>query len=290
MRSFLFGFLLFVLWSIFARWYYICQIRHFCEDNPTTTAIQETTAKTLSLKYKDSLVLSGYDQFSFPSTAVEPSPLSQNNNDFLTATSNYLKANPQKMLTITGAYRTSEANEKSGFFENLGAARAAAVRNLLVKAGIPEDRILIDYKEVADSDFSETLMFNVSDKLTNAAAPATNQFVFTNMTFSDANFESNSAVFKPSPQFEAYADSVVTYIKLNPNKKLAITGHTDNVGADAANMSLGKRRAVAVRSYFIDKGVKGQIATDSKGELQPMASNDTEEGRSKNRRVNIRIE
>lgn len=289
MKSFLLGLFLFVLWAIPTRWYYVCQIRGLCDDQTQVVSNDASSvAKTLALSYKDSTILSNYDQFSFGKNVIDPS-MSDNNKSFLQSTADYLASNPNKMLTVTGYYRPSEANEKSGMFENLGLARAAAIRDQLVKMGVPENRILLDYKLAADDNLSESLAFNLTD-MDNSKKAATDQFVFTNMTFSDANFASNSADFNPNAQFETYADSVVTYLKINKTKNLTITGHTDNVGEDAPNMSLGKRRAESVKKYFKNKGVAATINTASKGEAEPMASNDTEEGKAKNRRVNIRIE
>ena len=72
--------------------------------------------------------------------------------------------------------------------------------------------------------------------------------------------------------------------------KLQIAGHTDNVGNDQVNLILSKKRAEAVRDYLVSKGVPAdRIRTLFFGETQPIASNDTEEGRQKNRRVEMTI-
>jgi OOP family OmpA-OmpF porin len=68
-----------------------------------------------------------------------------------------------------------------------------------------------------------------------------------------------------------------------------VEGHTDNVGADAYNMNLSKERAKAVMDYLVSKGVPAtKISSVGYGEEKPIASNETEEGRSKNRRVEIK--
>lgn len=79
--------------------------------------------------------------------------------------------------------------------------------------------------------------------------------------------------------------------KLIKNKKVAIIGHTDNTGTKKYNEKLSKNRATAVLNYFIDE-LNFSIAMfeiDGKGEDEPIASNDTPEGRFKNRRVEIII-
>ena len=76
----------------------------------------------------------------------------------------------------------------------------------------------------------------------------------------------------------------------NPTMRLRIEGHTDNVGADNMNMELSKARSTAVKSFLTDRGVKpNAIVTLYYGEQKPIATNDTEEGRAKNRRVELTI-
>jgi OOP family OmpA-OmpF porin len=75
-----------------------------------------------------------------------------------------------------------------------------------------------------------------------------------------------------------------------PTWKIKIVGHTDNVGSDASNLELSKKRAIAVSNYLVTKGVDAsKITTDGKGESMPIATNDTPEGRDKNRRVEFTI-
>ncbi|MBW2642104.1 MAG: OmpA family protein [Deltaproteobacteria bacterium] len=89
---------------------------------------------------------------------------------------------------------------------------------------------------------------------------------------------------------EAYPmlDEAVLILGKNPELKVEIDGHTDNVGPAAYNMNLSERRAKAVMQYFVDKGVEAQrLTTKGFGSTNPAASNDTKEGRAKNRRVEL---
>ena len=280
----------FCLLAVYARWHYVCKMRLLC-DEPVIKTEQVANLKNLSLNDGSKAVLSGYEQFAFDKNGVKPT-LSNDNSDFIEKAVAYLKANPDKNLKITGYYRPSEKDAKDGFYENLGLARAASIRSLMMAKGIPEDRFTLDH-QMGEENLPTSAAFNAFTKTATVAAnTATNngaQFSFTNMTFSDANFDSGSDVFKPGAQFVLYADSVVTYMKANPNKNLTIIGHTDNVGEDKPNMSLGQRRAVAVKNYFLKKGIKSKIATNSKGESEPIAPNETEDGKAKNRRVNVMI-
>jgi OOP family OmpA-OmpF porin len=68
-----------------------------------------------------------------------------------------------------------------------------------------------------------------------------------------------------------------------------VTGHTDSVGSDAFNQRLSERRAQAVVAYLESKGVgAGRLRASGAGESQPIADNGTEEGRAKNRRVELK--
>jgi OmpA-OmpF porin, OOP family len=69
---------------------------------------------------------------------------------------------------------------------------------------------------------------------------------------------------------------------------IIVTGHTDSVGSEAYNQRLSDRRAATVKDYMVSQGIAaGKITTVGKGELQPVATNKTKEGRQKNRRTDI---
>ncbi|HKJ76102.1 MAG TPA: OmpA family protein [Gammaproteobacteria bacterium] len=84
-------------------------------------------------------------------------------------------------------------------------------------------------------------------------------------------------------------DELVPQIADNPNiKQVVITGHTDSTGNADYNLDLSQRRAQAVRSYFIRQGVPaGKIVARGRGENEPVADNGTQEGRRRNRRVEL---
>ncbi len=85
-------------------------------------------------------------------------------------------------------------------------------------------------------------------------------------------------------------DGVVDALKSNPAIHLRIEGHTDNVGSDAANLTLSRKRAEAVEAYLVRKGVSpGRLTAVGFGSSRPIAPNDTEEGRNANRRVEFNV-
>ena len=75
-----------------------------------------------------------------------------------------------------------------------------------------------------------------------------------------------------------------------PGTEVLIVGHTDNVGSDAYNMELSQRRADSARSFLMQMGIPGErIRTSGRGEMEPVASNESEAGRQQNRRVEVAI-
>ena len=274
-------FLVFIAYALAARWYYVCKVKNLCGEVSTDIRL-----KTLQLTEGDTVLLSGFDQFAFDSAAVAPR-LNENNDLFLDTLATLLKQSPEKNLTITSFYRVSEAEIQPGFFENIGVARAAEVRKELMKRGIEEIRISLDHGMSEDESLQEPLLFEFYLIPEDFAKV---QFSFTNMTFSDANFAFDSDEFKPGEPFLLYADSVKTFLEQNIGKDLTIIGHTDNIGVEKYNFNLGLRRAKSARAFFKELGVNADIEVDSKGEKEPVATNDSAEGRQKNRRVNFVLE
>lgn len=105
---------------------------------------------------------------------------------------------------------------------------------------------------------------------------------------SGINFAYNSA--NVQPQFRATLDRVASVLSEYNQTYIDVYGHTDSTGSDSYNQDLSERRAVSVADYLSSHGVQSaRIATRGFGETQPIESNETEEGRSANRRVEIKI-
>lgn len=101
-------------------------------------------------------------------------------------------------------------------------------------------------------------------------------------------FDVNKFDLKPESQVEL--DKLVQLLKDNPSLKIQISGHTDNVGKPADNLALSNNRSKAVVNYLISKGIVAQrLTAKGFGETQPIADNKTEEGKSKNRRTEMKV-
>ena len=92
------------------------------------------------------------------------------------------------------------------------------------------------------------------------------------------------------PQFRPTLDKVADVLDRYNQTYVDVYGHTDSTGSDAYNQALSERRADSVASYLVSRGVESaRLEALGYGETQPIASNDTVEGRAQNRRVEIKI-
>jgi len=110
-----------------------------------------------------------------------------------------------------------------------------------------------------------------------------------NITLSGVLFEFDSHQLKT--EFTQLLDSKVTPALLKyPNTVVEVSGHTDNKGEQEYNQTLSQKRAESVVAYLLSQGVQeNRIRAKGYGETQPIADNDTEESRAKNRRVEINV-
>ena len=102
----------------------------------------------------------------------------------------------------------------------------------------------------------------------------------------EVSFDTNSYAIKA--QMRSVLDPFASSLRDDPNTRIDIVGHTDSTGSDAINNPLSVERAQSVRDYLAAHGVSSQrIRTEGKGSYQPIADNSTDNGRAKNRRVEI---
>lgn len=102
----------------------------------------------------------------------------------------------------------------------------------------------------------------------------------------DISFDTNRSDIKPN--FRPILDKFATSLVENPYSKVTIIGHTDNTGGDAINNPLSINRAAHTRDYLSSHGVaSNRISIDGRGSHEPIAPNDTDANRARNRRVEI---
>lgn len=102
------------------------------------------------------------------------------------------------------------------------------------------------------------------------------------------NFRTASATIEADSN--AFLDALADIVARCPGMVVEVGGHTDSIGGEAANLALSERRAAQVADYLVGKGIeRGRLVAKGYGEAAPVASNDTAEGRAKNRRIEFRI-
>lgn len=109
-----------------------------------------------------------------------------------------------------------------------------------------------------------------------------------NMSIYSVTFRTDSAEL--TDESKAVLDGAAVTLNSQPNITMEIAGHTDNIGSPVYNRVLSQQRADAVRDYLFGKGVgESRLTAAGYGDTQPVASNDSDIGRSQNRRVEFRI-
>jgi outer membrane protein OmpA-like peptidoglycan-associated protein len=103
-------------------------------------------------------------------------------------------------------------------------------------------------------------------------------------------FDYNVSDFTPDAAINKFFEESNAYLTQNQQARLHITGHADARGTDQYNQELGYRRAQSVQRYLESKGMSSdKIVLESKGEKEPVADNNTDAGRAKNRRTVLTI-
>jgi OmpA-OmpF porin, OOP family len=199
----------------------------------------------------------------------------------------YAKANPSKKIIVTGHYTTDEKNGTA--FDNLGFARADALKQILVSKGINATNIITESRLDAVLNFSpaDTLVGGISMAFANEQIPTKPMGLFDPRT---VYFNTGKNTLNVDAELKDYLAKATKYLKENTDKKLMVTGHTDNVGDPAKNVTLSANRAAFVKSELVKQGMEeASIETEGKGMADPIADNNTAKGKAKNRRVTIQL-
>lgn len=197
------------------------------------------------------------------------------------------------ILEFVGHYYDGEKamvgdNEEEGM--SLGLARAHALRALFPE--IPEDRVRYAARSINKEEDGVRTNYFAAHTFNWQEAEASEAVANTVEELDDRiiiRFPFGSAVKEYNKEVDEYLKKLSARV-IETNENINLTGHTDNKGSNEDNMKLGQDRADGIKSILVKSGVNTDlISTSSKGETQPIRSNDTDAGRYENRRVEVRL-
>lgn len=257
---------LFIIWCFVCQRWYVCHIKQKCgteqtEQPPATPPVDN---RPLVFKWSEADAIT---RQTFPAYR-----------------DSLLKALPEgSLLEIVGLYYADEKAPEG--YTNMGLARAAKVKALFVPP-LAAERVVESSRMIA------TAPEGIQEKLFEAASfnfkkpvPTDTVEVIEVANTITILFPYGSSTREPDPRVDEYLGKLAERLK-KTNETVKITGHTDSSGSEEFNQQLGLARARHVQDILIGKGInKSRISIESKGETEPVASNETQEGSRQNRRV-----
>ena len=264
---------LFIIWCFVVSRWYVCHIKQLCgpEDTPVEVPPEpEVDKRPLVFKWDGATPIPNKETFdAFKKAQVDGLGEGQ-------------------LLEITGVYYPGE-NPPDGY-TNMGLARARQVRGLFVPP-LSEEQI-VENSRMAGSDppgIQDSLFEAAIFAYKTPAEPDKVECIVGTNNSLTVLFPYAKAEREVDPRVEDCLKDVIKSLQ-ESDSKASIVGHTDNAGSDATNMRLGHNRAKHIMSILVKNGIdRNRITTDSKGESQPVASNDTEEGSRLNRRAVLTV-
>ena len=208
----------------------------------------------------------------------------------------YLNKQSSSSLELVGLYAPTETNPTQ--HKNLGIARAAAFKNKLITLGAPQTKIRLNSLKAVNIPFQKKVLFGgvlltFDDEGKISSTVQTNDENRKNVwKIQPLNlvYNNQKKKLKLTPALAESFDAFKYLLQEEKTASIVITGHTDKVGSRKKNLKLSKSRAINVRDFMIENGFDSRrLIVQYKGPDEPYVSNDTEEGRKKNRRVEIRI-
>lgn len=187
---------------------------------------------------------------------------------------------------VTDPYTGEQKISKAGIGAATGAILGAAVSS---KSDRGKGAVIGAAVAGGAGAYMDNQEKKLRDKLQNTGVSVTRdgEQIYLNMPGS-LTFQTNSADIQAS--FYSVLNSVTQVLKEFGDTNVEVTGHTDSVGSDMHNQQLSERRAQSVSNYLVAQGVNGgRFHVVGYGERYPVASNDTEQGRQMNRRVEVQI-
>ena len=319
MRNFLIALLIFCVWTFFGLWLYTLLRADSSSQAEARPAVQEMTdpdsISNTNTVIKDEAGQSNTELLPEQTNAFmantltgdlifryeEGIPIYRNSTvisipssvlNFKYQLNTYLLEHPEAALHIISRYGADENIQTP----NMGTLRGQALRQVLIDNGLPGERIVVEAR-------IGPLAFDENGKVSNGFSFEFNPW--------DGEIEQQAEVQIPvtAPDMRVLrpmivdgviqadndlkdlAESIERMLESDPNLQIRVTGHTDNIGNGSDNYALGLKYARQIRRYLIVKaGVdRKKIIALSKGESEPIDTNDTKAGRKANNRIEVEI-
>lgn len=295
----LFILLLLIAWILFGAWYIN---KNFCNASAPAAAITEEptsepeklTSSTWTIADGNAFTTKSSDYFGFAESGFEHTqPLGEGLTASIGKVADYLKGNPERALTITGLYQ--EGEENTSVLPDLGMARANNIKAFLVSLGVPSNQLALGSRMLDNGSIKDGFLANGIDFGFAEAESGTSRLDAIKARLLGKPitlyFETNVTSINLSAQQRTDFADLVYYLDNVENAKLDIDGHTDSVGEEKLNQRLSRKRAEFVSGYLTKNGgiSSNRMVAQGFGPNKPVASNDTPEGKAKNRRVEVTL-
>ena len=266
------------IWGVGSWWWYTCKIKGFCgaEHKVAETAGAATAAAGSAALLADQAKVDAAKAAAEQQAKADAEKA---------AAEQQAKADAEKAAAANaGAEQQAKAAAEQQAKADAEKAAAEQQAKADAEKAAAEQQAKADAEKAA---VDKTKAVEDSNKITietNKDAPDTG----TGIDPARLHFPTGSANPQLADETKAYFDKVAKFMKDNATGKVTIVGHTDNQGDAAKNKALGLKRADAIKQMLVKLGAPAdRISSSSEGQDKPLADNKTEDGRKKNRRVEI---
>jgi len=295
--AYLVGIVLSIVLGSFFNWILCCETSDNTgiEESGVPLSTQESTTVNPFIISDDTgdFDFRSESNFNFnPSGFIIKRPVSSEIDQGVTALKSYIGNQNNKFVDITGFYGPEEEN--SSAFPNIGLARANAVKNYFLALGVSSKKMNIHGSSKAGlvSETDSVIVGPISVVVTENANIKDAQAVVDEIKANPIvlHFDTGkSTIVLTEAQREKYLNIVRALDKVD-NVSILVEGHTDQTGTAEGNLILGEKRATFIKDYLVQNGIAPiRIQTVSKGQTEPIADNQTDEGRTQNRRIVITV-